>query len=255
MKKTLFMLVTAIFLIIPTAAFAAEPELTLEEIVDRIDKLYRSETSYAEVEMKIVNPNWERTMRMELWSEGMDKTFISILSPKKDKGIATLRIDREMWNFFPKINKVMKIPPSLMMGAWMGSDFTNDDLVKESTLMDDYNSKIVTGEGADPELYVIEMTPKENTATVWGKIVITARKKDYIPLEQVYYDEKGNKMRVMTFKDIKDFNGRILPAVLEMVPLSKKKEGHKTLIRYIEADFDLKLPKDTFTLRNLQKKR
>ncbi len=222
-------------------------------IIDRVDRLYRSDTSYAEVEMKVKSRHWERTLAMNIWTEGMDRTFIYITSPKKEAGMATLRIKTDMWNYFPKINKVMKVPPSMMMGSWMGSDFTNDDLVKESSLLNDYNSRFIYPAQQEPGYYYIELTPKVSTPSVWGKIELTIRREDYIPVSEVYFNEKGQRMRLMTFKDIKDFGGRLLPAVLEMVPLHKK--GQKTVIRYRTIRFDEKMPRDVFTLRNLQKRR
>ena len=255
MVKGGFLIAVMIISLLPSGvALAAEKSKDdVKTIIDKVDKLYRADSSVAEMEMTIVTPNWERTLKMKAWSEGMDKTFFRILSPKKDKGISTLRVDKEMWNFFPKINKVMKVPPSMMMGSWMGSDFTNDDLVKENTLMDDYTYKLVTPEGAKKENYYIKLMPKKTTASVWGKVIVTARKKDYMPLSQDFYDEKGVKMRIMEFKEVKEMGGRTIPTVMEIVPLNKEK--HKTTVRYLSAEFNTKLDKDTFTLRNLQKKR
>jgi outer membrane lipoprotein-sorting protein len=181
----------------------------------------------------------------------MEKTLVAILSPKKEKGIATLRIGTEMWNYFPRINKVMKVPPSMMMGAWMGSDFTNDDVVKESSLTRDYSCAFEDS-GRD-DVYRIALAPREDTPTVWGKIVFTVRRKDLIPLEEVFYDEDGEPIRTMAFRDEKMLGGRFLPAVLEMVPLNKK--GHKTVIRYLDARFDADLEADVFTLRRLRSRR
>ncbi len=229
--------------------FGAEP--TVEEIVKKSDELYRSKTSFAEMEMQIETPDWKRNMRLKAWTEGMKKTFITILEPKKDAGIGTLRMDTEMWNYFPKINKVMKIPPSMMMGSWMGSDFTNDDLVKESSLLDDYTYKLISG--PDATKYYIELKPKETTASVWGRIVIVANKADYLPVAQEYYDEKGTKVRLMSFRDVKVFGGKKIPAVMELQSLTKS--GNKTTIIYKDVQFDVKLDADTFTLRNLQKQR
>lgn len=251
-KRVLGISLVALFCFFISFPLMAE-ELTVESLIKEVDRLYRAETSYAEMEMTIVTPNWERTMKMEAWTEGMDKTFITILEPKKDKGISTLRVEQEMWNYFPKINKVMKVPPSMMMGSWMGSDFTNDDLVKESTFLDDYQCKFVTPEGMPEENYYVELLPKEQTATVWGRILVVVAKEHKLPLRYEYYDEKGEKMRVMEMKDIKDFGDRTLPATLEMVPLNK--ENHKTTIRYVKADFNQKLDESVFTLRNLQKRR
>lgn len=236
-----------------TPSLAAGERVDVQFIIDRVDKLYRSDSSYAEVEMVVISEHWERTMAMNIWTEGMEKTFIYIKSPKKDEGMATLRIETEMWNYFPKINKVMKVPPSMMMGSWMGSDFTNDDLVKESSMLEDYTHRLIHPENEETDKYYIELIPKIETPTVWGKIVITIRKSDYIPVSQVYYDEKGRKMRVMTYSDVRQLGSRKIPAVMEMVPLNKK--GQKTVVRYIDIKFDDKIDKSVFTLRNLQKRR
>lgn len=231
----------------------AEDAPDVRTIIDRVDKLFRSSSSYSEVEMKVVSEHWERTMTMNIWTEGMDKTFIYITSPKKEEGMATLRVKSEMWNYFPKINKVMKVPPSMMMGSWMGSDFTNDDLVKESSLLKDYDAKFIYPKNEEPDYYYLELTPKIETTSVWGKIILSIRKEDYIPVTEAYYSEKGQQMRIMTFMDIKKFSGRKIPAILEMIPLNKK--GQKTVIRYKAIRFDEKIDKDVFNLRNLQKRR
>ena len=246
-----------IIAIVFAAAFVfpvyAQDRLGVNEIVDRMDKLYRSDTSEGRIEMTIVTENWKRTIAMNIWSEGLDKTFIHITGPKKDAGITTLRKKTEMWNYFPKINKVMKVPPSMMMGSWMGSDFTNNDLVKESSMTRDYNARLINPGDAKQENYYIELVSKKDIPIVWARIIIVVRKKDYIPVEQSYFDEKGRKMRVMTFSEVKKFNNRSIPSLLEMRQLNKP--GKKTVIRYIDIQFDLELKLDVFTLRNLQKKR
>ena len=238
---------------------AAEPPPDIETIVKKIDQLYRSETSHAEMEMHIVTPHWERTLAMTVWTEGMNKTFIRITAPKKEQGVATLRIGNEMWNYLPKTNKVMKIPPSMMMGSWMGSDFTNDDLVRESSMLNDYTYQFVVPEDAPavrlmdyPYLYV-ELTPKEESPIVWGKIVVAVEDGSLIPVWQRFYDEKGNLMRVMNFKEIKEFGNKIVPSVMEMIP--QNKEGHKTVVRWLNATFDSDIDDQIFTRRNLQRRR
>ena len=118
--------VVLIFTSFTPVALAQDQPPNVQKIIDKVDQLFRSDSSSGVMEMTVVTPHWERTMKMKIWSEGMDKTFLVITSPKKDAGTATLRIDNEMWNFFPNIDKVMKVPPSMMMGSWMGSDFTNE---------------------------------------------------------------------------------------------------------------------------------
>ncbi len=240
----------------PAAAITARAttDSLVARILDRVDRLYRSSTSHSRFEMLIVNPNWERRLVMEIWTRGMNETFIRIEAPKKDAGIATLRRGAEMWNFFPKIDKVMKVPPSMMMGSWMGSDFSNDDLVKESTLIDDYVARPAAApEGAPPDHHYLELLPRKHTATIWGRILLAVRVDDLLPVAETYFDEKGRAMRRIDFSEVRDFGGRLMPATMKLVPLHK--EGHFTVIRYLEAHFDLELEVDTFGLRNLRKRR
>ncbi len=232
---------------------AQTDEFDVDAIVKQIDELYRSNSSYARVEMQIVTPHWERTLALEAWTKGKDKTFILISAPKKEKGTATLRIGNEMWNYLPKVDKVMKIPPSMMMGSWMGSDFTNDDLVHEFSLLEDYTYRLISPEDAEPDALYLELIPKEGRPIVWGKVLIAVREVDYLPIWQKYYDEKGRLMRVMRFSEIKSLGKRKVPSVMELLP--QNKQGHKTAIRYLDIAFDTKIKESVFSLRNLRKKR
>ena len=236
-------------MLLPLALIHAdEPDAT--EIVKKLDELYRSESSYAEFEMDIVTPHWARTLRMLAWTEGMEKTFLRILSPAKEKGVSTLRIGNEMWNYLPKTDKVMKIPPSMMMSSWMGSDFTNNDIVAEYTYLDDFHFKLITLEDPEENLLYVESIPKEGVPIVWGKVITAVRESDYIPVWEKYYDEDGELMRIMNFLEIRDFDGKVIPSVMEVIPANK--EGHKTVVRYLEIDFNPDVPDDVFSLRNLR---
>ncbi len=221
----------------------------LPEIIEDIDELYRSSSSHGEVSMRIVTQHWERTLEMEVWSEGMEKTLIRIEAPKKEEGVGTLRIGNEMWNYLPKTNKVIKIPPSMMMSEWMGSDFTNDDLVKEYTFLEDYEFELTTVDDPEPGLVYIRALPKEDRPIVWGHVTIAAREEDHIPMWQKYYDEHGELMRTLRYSNVKELGGRRLPATLEMVP--ENEEG-KTVVTYESLEFDVDLDEKIFTLRNLR---
>lgn len=221
-----------------------------EEIVRRMDDLYRSRSSEALVEMEVITPDWQRTLRMRIWSRGQTETFIRILEPKKEEGFATLRIENEMWNYLPKTAKVLKVPPSMMMSSWLGSDFTNDDLVKEFTFVESYRFEMTTPEGAEPGVLYVKCVPKEGLPIVWGSLVLAVREDGLIPVWERYYDEKGRPAREIAFKDVKTLGGRRIPATMELVPAAKP--GHRTVVRYLEARFDIDLSPDIFTLRNLQ---
>lgn len=229
----------------PVAQFSMD---SAEDLLRRVDALYRADTGQSRVRMQIVTPNWERTLEMQSWSEGQENTFIRILAPKKDRGVSTLKLGNEMWNYFPKIDKVIKVPPSMMMSSWMGSDFTNDDLVKESSLADDYETTRKDREG----LIYLSLVPREQTVTVWGKIEVVVDATTLMPVEQSYYNERGEKVRVMSFLEPRDFGGVMLPSRMEMVPLNK--QGHKTVIYYDELRLNIELGDDVFTMRNLKRR-
>lgn len=244
-------------LILGTSLIISSPPLYTEEnqakeIVKKVDELYRADTSKALVEMEIITPQWERTLKMNVWTKGMNQTFIRILEPKKERGVATLRIGTEMWNYLPKTDKVIKVPPSMMMSSWMGSDFTNDDLVKEFTFLESYHFEMTTVDNTEERTLYIKCIPKEGLPIVWGHVTVAVRGQDYMPLWQKYYDEKGKLMREMLFKEIKALGDRTIPSVLELIPQTK--EGHKTVLRYLEAQFDIPIDEEIFTLRNLRQR-
>lgn len=200
--------------------------------------------------MSVYHPEWNRKMTLEAWTKGMKKSFITILSPARDKGISTLKIDHEMWNFFPKINRVIKVPPSMMMGSWMGSDFTNDDLVKENSYIEDHEFKLLK---EDKGFYLIELKPKKETISVWGKIILKIEKKRLIPVSESFYDEKSELIREIVFDKVSKVGNKEIPLRMTLTPI--KKEGQKTIIEYQNIDFDVELSKDIFSLKNLKKKR
>lgn len=229
---------------------ASGDTLDVDQIIKDVDEMYRSQSSYAEMEMEIVTPNWTRTLRMNVWTEEMEKTFIRILSPAKEEGVGTLRIGNEMWNYLPKVNKVVKVPPSMMMSSWMGSDFTNDDLVKEFSLFEDYDYKHTYPDSMPDSLVFIECIPREDLPVVWGKIIVAVRAGDHIPVREEYFDEDGEIMRILYFSDVETFDDRTVPSVMKMVP--QDEEGNRTVIRYLTLKFNIEVDEDIFSLRNLR---
>jgi hypothetical protein len=251
MKRTVgyFGIFVFVFALCAQAGQADETSDAADIIIKRMDELHRSTSSHSEIEMEIITPNWSRTLAMEGWSIGLSKTFIRILSPKKEQGVATLRISGEMWNYLPKTNKVIKVPPSMMMGSWMGSDFTNDDLVKEFSLFEDYAYEMARPADAEEDLLYVRAIPREDLPVVWGEILIAVRTADSLPVWEKYFDEKGEPMRQMNYYDIREFSGKMVPAVMEMVPQTK--EGHKTVVRYKMLELNIPVDEEVFTLRNL----
>ncbi|MBN2586675.1 MAG: outer membrane lipoprotein-sorting protein [Candidatus Fermentibacteraceae bacterium] len=236
---------------IPTAE---DTRPDLDELVEHLDRLYRSDDSYSEMTMTIETPNWTRTLTMKAWSRGTDRTFIRILSPARDAGMATLRIDDQMWNYLPNTNSTVRVPPSMMSGSWMGSDITNNDIVREITYEEGYTYSYLPDSAfsgdIDQGTVIIELVPRRSTAVVWSSIVIAIRLDDLIPLWERYYDSGGDLIRTITFSEVQEMGGRTIPTVMEVVPADE--EGNRTNIRWTSAEFDRGVGEDTFTLRNLQ---
>lgn len=239
-----------ILLIIPLPASAIE----VNELIQHIDRLWRGDTSRATMSMTVKTRRYERSMTMEAWSRGKDYSLVVIREPIKDKGIATLKVTENIWNYLPKINRVTKVPSSMMSGSWMGSHFTNDDLVKESTFEDDFDSR-VTFEGKRDGINIYELTsiPKVDAAVVWGKVVMLIDQKTLSPQRAFYYDEEGLLIRTMTFDQPQNIDQRTVPMRLTLQPEDKPEES--TVIVYKDIVFEIPLKDSFFSLHNLQKRR
>ena len=234
----------------------ATPSLaqTPREIIDRVDRMLRGASSRADIAMEIATAHWSRSLEMRAWSLGTEYALIRVTAPPREAGSATLKAREAVWNYLPRVDRTIKIPPSLMMGAWMGSHFTNDDLVKESRMIDDYDIAIsFEGDRAGVAVWEFTLTPKPNAAVVWGRIVEQVRKADLMPTWARYHDERGTLVRTMTFSDYRTFGTRTVPTVMTVQPADKPDE--RTVIRYRDLEFDVRLTPDFFSLRNLQARR
>jgi outer membrane lipoprotein-sorting protein len=222
------------------------------DIVRKANDLLRSNSSYGEFSMQIIKPDWQRTIRMKVWSLEPDYAMIYITEPAKDKGMVTLKMKKEVWNWIPAIQRIIKIPPSMMLQSWMGSDFTNDDLVRQSSIVQDYNHKILSEEAYENYLcYKIEMIPKPEAGVVWGKIITWISKKEFLQLRADYYDEDGYLVQTMTGSQIKKFDQRLIPAVWEMSPVDKP--GQKTIFTYLDIQFDINIRSSFFSQQNMKR--
>lgn len=227
-------------------------EVDAKAVIESVEALLWGRTMQGEIAMVITTPRWQRTLRLKVWMVRPNQSFVRVRAPAKEAGIGSLRIGSEMWNFLPSVERVVKIPPSMMLQPWMGSDFTNDDMVKESSAVNDYSHRIIGTEIVDGKpAFQIEAVPKPEAAVVWGKIVYLVRKEDLMPLKQSYFSERGQLVRVLTFTDIKRIGGRVLPARWEMRPLAKP--ANSTVVTLENASYDQPIDPDIFTQRNLQR--
>ncbi len=235
-------------LLLCSLALAAD-DAEIERLLNQSDDVARGNSSVAVMVMEVQTERYNRTVKMKSWSQGTDKSLVVILEPAKEKGVATLMADDNIWNYLPKVDRTMKVPAAMMGGSWMGSHVTNDDLVKGSRMSEDYTWAL-TGDPAkgDPN-YVIELTPRPDAAIVWGKVVATISPEE-LPVSTTFHDEDGSLVRTMEYKDVKEVDGRRMPTTFLIVPADK--EGEFTKMTYEELDFDVDIPADTFSLKSLK---
>lgn len=235
--------------------------VTGREIAEQAENTLYSATTYLAAEMTVVSPRLssDRVVAFENWDDRPGKrSFIRITKPTKDADTTFLKLHPNLWMHVPRVERTMRIPPSMMLQSWMGSDFTNDDLVRESSALDDYDHVLMgidpTPEGhPDRRAYVVEYRPHEDAPVVWGKIVTWIDVERGTPLRQEFFDEAGEKLRLMEFADVAPVDGRYYPRSWRMRPLDK--EGHETRIEVREVRFDVELDESTFTKRALTRKR
>ena len=244
------LLLTAFPAPVPAATpTAARARLILAEI----DDLWRADSSAATVTMRVVTAHYSRTVTMESWTLGKERSLVRIVAPLKEKGTATLKSGAAIYTYLPKTDRTIRLTSSMMLGSWMGSHFTNDDLVKESRLADDYDPEIVF-EGLRDEHRIIEfaLKPKPEAPVVWGRIVTTVLADGYLPLLSRYYDEDGQLARTVTFSEIKEMGGRRLPAVMRVVPADKPDEY--TELVYEKIAFGQAIPEAFFSLQEIRRR-
>lgn len=224
----------------------------IKEIVKQADEKFRGNSSQGEMTMIIERPSWSRTVSMKNWTLENDYSIIYITAPAKEKGQVFLKRKKEMWNWVPNIERMIKIPPSMMMQSWMGSDFTNDDLVRESSLVKDYTHKLVSEETIDGfNCYKVELIPLDDAPVVWGKVLMWISKIELHWLKAEFYDEDNYLVNTEILTDVKKMDDRVMPTRLEMIPADE--EGHKTIMIFNDIKFNVKLKESFFSQQNMKR--
>jgi outer membrane lipoprotein-sorting protein len=249
-------LAAALALALSVASVARAETLDAAEIVRRAEDALRGSTAEMKLRMTITTPRWTRELVVRSWDDrANDRSFVRVLEPPKDKGTAFLRDHEAFWTWLPRVERAMRIPPSMMLQSWMGSDFTNDDLARESSLEKDYVATL-TGEREVEGVtaYVLELRPKPEAPVVFAKLELSIDKARYAPVLYVYYDEpepgRFEALRKLRFSDVRSVQGRPLPHTWEMIPLDKP--GHSTRVSLEEVALDQKLDDAIFTQKNLR---
>ena len=224
----------------------------IKEIIRQADEKFRGSSSQGEMTMIIERPSWSREVTMKSWTLGNDYSLIYITAPAKEKGQVFLKREKDMWNWIPNIERMIKIPPSMMMQSWMGSDFTNDDLVRESSLVKNYTHKLIGDEIIDGfECYKVELIPFDDAPVVWGKVLMWISKKELHWLKAEFYDEDGILVNTEILTDVKKMDDRVMPARLEMIPADE--EGHKTIMIFKKMKFNVNLKESFFSQQNMKR--
>ena len=232
--------------------FVRDGQLDLEAVVKHFEDLYRSNSSIAEAELIVTRPRRARSMKMKIWTEGEEKSLIVIEAPVRDKGTATLKVDKNLWNYMPRIKRTIRIPPSMMLASWMGSDFTNDDLVRESSFSRDYTYEVME-QAPDAKGWRVRFTAKPDVVGLWNRFELLLSEDGDVPIEAQFFDRKDRLARTLYWTEVKVWEERKIPTHLTLVP--EGEEGNKTEMIYHSLHFDVNLPKDTFSLSRLEQKR
>lgn len=248
-RLKLVALFTGLVITIPTFSQNAT------EIIKKADEKWNGEkSSESYMVMTIVRPTWERTIEFKNWTKGKDNALTLISAPAKEKGQAFLKVGTEMWNWMPSIGRMVKLPPSMMADGWMGSDYTNDDILKESSIVVDFDHKIIGSETIDGwDCWKIELIPHEDAAVVWGKIIKWISKNEYIQMKSEYFDEDEYLVKTEFASDVKIMDGRKIPGKIEIVPADKKNQ--KTVVIINSMKFNIPIDDSFFSQQNMKKVR
>ena len=250
-KQFLQFIIGVVVCTMPLNSMYSQQDLSAKDIVKKADDNMRGETSNADITIKIIRPSWSREMNMKAWSKGDDYSMIMVTSPAKERGTVFLKRIKEVWNWIPSIERNIKLPPSMMSQSWMGTDFTNDDLVKEASSVSDYDHQLLVKETiSNRDCYKIKMIPKPSAAIVWEKVIVWIDSADFLQLKAEFYDEDGELVNIMNSSEVKEVGGRKITSKIEMFPVNK--EGNSTIILYNDIIFDKPINDNFFTPRNMK---
>lgn len=251
LRAGLALALTAVALI-PRVALAAPPD-EAERLVRAAVDYWRDVSSYSVAEMHIHRPDWQRSYTLRIWTRGEKHSLVRVVAPPKDAGSGTLLIDNDMWSYTPKINRVIKIPSSMMSQSWLGSDFSNNDLAKADELIEQYSHRLVATEKRDGHtVHVVESTPKETAPVPWGKEIVRIRD-DHVLLEHAFFDQDLKPVKTMVTSELKPMGGKIVATRQRMTKVDRPDEWTEVVVR--EARFGLRLPDLLFTQAHLSNPR
>lgn len=249
MKISFFSLTTALAFLIANSLFGQDAK----EVVRKADIKFKGEkSSYSEMSMTIVRPKYKRTIEFKSWSENTENSLTLITAPAKEKGQSFLKSGNNMWSWNPTIQRLIKLPPAMMSQGWMGSDYSNDDILKESSIVVDYTHRFLEPENVDGmDCHVIELIPLEDADVVWGKIILWITKDDFLGLKTEYYDEEQYLVKTHLAYNVKIFDNRTIPSIMEIIPADE--DGNKTIVTINQMEFNMPIENNFFSQQNLKR--
>ncbi len=251
MIKNKYFILIILTILCQTNKKAEAQTLSASDIVKKSYDIMQGNSSESWITIEIVRPTWQRTLKVHSWAKGKDYSMAVITFPPKEKGQSFLKRKNDIWNWQPSIQRMIKLPPSMMSEGWMGSDFSNDDLLKESSIVDDYQHTLLGTEKINQtECYKIKLTPKPEVAVVWGYIIKWISKDMVLQLKSEYYDEEGALIKTETAYEIKNMNGRTIPTKFELIPADKN--NHKTIVVLEKVLFDIPINDNFFSQQNMK---
>ncbi|MFP4046559.1 MAG: outer membrane lipoprotein-sorting protein [Bacteroidales bacterium] len=254
-KVAIFLGLPMLLILVMNPGKVPAQELSSREIMEKAEDQWQGEeSSISRMTMKIVRPSWERTIKMKSWIKGRNYALTLITSPANERGQTFLKRENDMWHWMPSIDRLIKLPPSMMSEGWMGSDYTNDDILKESSIVVDYNHKVIGEEKVNgTNCYQIELIPKEDAAVVWGKVLKWISKEHFLQMKSEYYDEDGELVRTEIAEETKKMDDRYVPTYVEILPADE--DDKKTVLILEDIQFNRDIPDDFFSQQNMKRLR
>lgn len=241
----------SLWVLVAQLASAAQPPPDVDQVLAKLDDLYRSKSSISRMDIVVSGPRSSRSMRVRSWTRGEEEALIVIEAPPREAGITTLKVKDNLWNYLPRVARTVRVPASMMLGSWMGTDFTNDDLVRESSYRNDFVATL-EGRAESPAGWKLSLVAKPGVVGRWAKLELVVDD-ELLPVQMTYFDRRGRLARTMTFDEVKVLGGRKVPAHMALTPADT--EGQKTELRYLEMQFDVEVPDETFSLSRLEQNR
>ncbi len=252
MRKIWLMIPVVSAALIAAAALAEDPPPpTVEEILDRMDAQMTFDSRSSVSRMLIITPEETREKQFRSFARGQEDALLVFDKPRRDAGTKFLKLEGQMWIYFPRTEKTVKLSGHLLRQSMLGSDFSYEDMTENRKMLDDYDGELLDDEdlGGEP-CYVIHLKEKERGMSYPERRYWVA-KSTFLPVREERYAKSGRLLKVARFEDVRQFEDRAYPARIIME--DKLKEGSRTEVVLDEIRFKIPEPEGVFDRRNLRR--